>query len=438
MFLAEIHPVHIPRRQSRLPIKAQNARRGFCSNNTRDLEPYQVTANYNVRAGAGQDRKFLTLQNITVAKTPVNNSAPPVQSYVFDLVTPGVTENPGISHFRQEAFSISEKMQPVHQQILRVTSPSANMQPLSSQALPFPITSNFTELATSQFNSTGDYEGRVDHTRAIDLVSPAQKNTIESSNSTNIKPSQQGLASSTSSDTFPNSPHPELGTPSPITALISPAKRSCQLRSQSYVTLRSSDSPTGVNVTFFKLSTDLPGRSRSTSRPVNPTEAFLQVLIESGTNIQYRQLEQPSATSLRTETSSVGTAYPQRLRLHRKRGYSHLAKAASEANQGVKSTSASGARTSERQHAESSAPRMSGNGAQVGVYQAGGRCISGRFPYEVGDMVSDLPASSLENQGSGYYRESTTDSRSTTGPSLGLNRGSFDQFLNDICTVWAR
>jgi len=349
-----------------------------------------------------------------------------------------MTENLGISQFRQETFSDSEEVQPVQQQILKVALPSAIVQPLFSQALPFPNYSNFTALATSQISSTGDLEGRVDDTRAIDTVPPAQENIIESSNSTNTETSQQGLTSSTSSDTLQNTRHPELGTPLTITAPMPRAKRPCQLRSQSYFTLRSSDSPTGVNTTLSMFSTDPPRRSRSTSSPVNPTEAFLQGLIESGTNIQYPQLEQPSATSLRTEASSVRTAYPQPFRLHRKRGYSHLAKAASRENQGAKATSVSGTRTSERQYAGSSVSRMSGNDTQAGVPEADDRCISERFPDELGDMVSELPASTLQHQRSGCYRESMSDSRSTTDSSLVSHRGSFDQLLNDSSTVWAR
>lgn len=183
-------------------------------------------------------------------------------------------------------------------------------------------------------------------------------------------------------------------------------------------------------------------RPRSATNPDgSPTEAFLEALIQSGTNIKYPVLRKPSATSLRTTDSGNRDAfYPPPLRLQRKRAFSHLSRTTSGAE--MTETDGGGRKgylglklsqsTNSIMSTVSSVPSLPDSREQ--------RDTQGKVSWndEVNDTLSDLNARSIRPQSSVNRMRSFSDSRPTSGHSTSSRPGHFYSVFNDSVTAWAR
>lgn len=186
-------------------------------------------------------------------------------------------------------------------------------------------------------------------------------------------------------------------------------------------------------------------RPRSASSPDTPTEAFIQTLLTSGTNVQYPTIRQSSINSLRSQSSSTRPTYPAPLRLQRKRANSQLGRAASGPQYAAYGSSARDLRLQQaasktsvlsQSTVESYGSPMEG---QAGQRSTHAQRASANWADELGDVVPELEQPAyLWRQRSDYQRPSFSESRPTTRDSSKSGKGSFYHFLNDSKTAWAK
>ncbi|KAI9717731.1 MAG: hypothetical protein M1828_007134 [Chrysothrix sp. TS-e1954] len=186
-------------------------------------------------------------------------------------------------------------------------------------------------------------------------------------------------------------------------------------------------------------------RPRSASAPPAPTDAFLQALTSNDAQAQYPLLRQTSITSFSTETSSIRTAFPPPLRLHRAPGILNLAGAASWSGlnarhqASMRSRGTNGSRLRQEDIAQSQFVSDQHEDYNT-IYQPSGNAhirVSGRWTEELRDTVTELYSHSLRPQRSLIHRRSSSDTRPSSQNSVMSTGGFFYHFLNDSYTAWA-